>query len=441
MFIGSLWIIGGRVIVLGKCLAVVLVVASPAALATNGLFSEGWGAKSGGLAGGGAALNLDSMVQTGNPAGLVDVGDRTDLGLTWFSPRREYTVSGAFNPAFPPFPGDTAESRSESFLIPNIGFARQLDDDAAFGIALYGNGGMNTDYPASDTVLPTPAGPLAVGTFGGGDAGVDYEQLFISAGYARRVSQSISLGVSGILNYSRLDMKGISGFAPLSVDPSNLSNNGTDDAFGIGALVSMQADLGDAATLSLAYQTRIANTFDDYAGLFVDGGELDIPPRANLGLAFKMTSGSAVTLDVERIFYEDSDSIGNPSARLFGCMRGDRSQCLGGSNGAGFGWNDMTVYKLGFQWQASPEMTWRFGISSGDQPIEPEDVTLNIIAPGVIEDHYSVGFTRALSGSREFSMAFTYAPEECVSGPSQFTPGQTVEICMHQYMLKAQYSW
>ncbi|MCZ7599463.1 MAG: outer membrane protein transport protein [Gammaproteobacteria bacterium] len=96
------------------------------------------------------------MVQTGNPAGLVDIGDRQDIGLTWFSPRREYTVSGAFNPRFPPFPGDTVESGSESFLIPNFGFARQLDDDAAFGIALYGNGGMNTDYSASDTVLPTP---------------------------------------------------------------------------------------------------------------------------------------------------------------------------------------------------------------------------------------------------------------------------------------------
>ncbi|MCZ7599461.1 MAG: hypothetical protein M5U09_19440 [Gammaproteobacteria bacterium] len=46
-----------------------------------------------------------------------------------------------------------------------------------------------------------------------------------------------------------------------------------------------------------------------------------------------------------------------------------------------------------------------------------------------------------MDGDREFSVALTYAPEECVSGPSQFSPGQTVEICMSQYMLKAQYSW
>ena len=86
-------------------------------------------------------------------------------------------------------------------------------------------------------------------------------------------------------------------------------------------------------------------------------------------------------------------------------------------------------------------MTWRFGVSHGDQPIDPSEVTLNIIAPGVVEDHYSLGFTKALSGGREFSMAFTYAPEECVSGPSLFVPGQAVEVCMKQYMLKGQYSW
>lgn len=414
---------------------------SGAAFATNGLFSEGWGAKSGGLAGGGAALGLDTMVATSNPAALVNIGDRKDFGVTYFSPRREYTVSGAFSPNFPPFPGDTVESGSESFLIPNFGWNKMLDDESAFAITLYGNGGMNTDYSASDTVLPTPAGPMPVGTFGRGDAGVDYTQLFINANYAKRVSDNVSLGAAAIINYSRLEMKGVSGFAPFSVDPANLSDNGNDDDLGLGALVSLHADLSDSVAMALSYQSKISNTFDKYAGLFPNGGELDIPPRANLGFAFKSDTGSAFTLDIERIFYEDSDAIGNPSSNLFACLGGDRSSCLGGSNGAGFGWNDMTVYKLGFQWAAGNDMTWRLGYSTGDGPIDPSDVTLNILAPGVVEEHYSVGFSKALEGGREFSLALTYAPEECVSGPSAFVPGQTVEICMNQYMLKGQYSW
>lgn len=414
---------------------------SGAAVATNGLFSEGWGAKSTGLAGGGAALGLDTMVATSNPAGLVNLGDRKDFGITYFSPRREYTVSGAFSPAFPPFPGDTVESGSESFLIPNFGWNRMLGDDSAFAITLYGNGGMNTDYSAADTVLPTPAGPMAVGTFGGGKAGVDYSQLFLNANYAYRVSDVVSLGVAGILNYSRFKMEGISGFAPFSVNGANLSDNGYDDDIGLGALVSVQADLSDALSIAFSYQSKIGNTFDDYAGLFPSGGEFDIPPRANLGFAFKSDSGSAVTFDIERIFYEDSDAIGNPSSGLLACFGGDRSQCLGGSNGAGFGWDDMTIYKLGLQWAAANDMTWRIGYSRGDQPIDSGDVTLNILAPGVIEEHYSLGFSKTLAEGREMSFSLTYAPEECVSGPSAFVPGQSVELCMHQYMLRGQYSW
>ncbi|KAA3631634.1 MAG: hypothetical protein DWQ08_04575, partial [Proteobacteria bacterium] len=95
---------------------------SGAAIATNGLFSEGWGAKSGGLAGGGSALGLDTMVATSNPAGLVNIGDRKDFGITYFSPMREYTVSGAFSTMFPPFPGDPVESGSVSLLVPNFGW-------------------------------------------------------------------------------------------------------------------------------------------------------------------------------------------------------------------------------------------------------------------------------------------------------------------------------
>ena len=64
-----------------------------------------------------------------------------------------------------------------------------------------------------------------------------------------------------------------------------------------------------------------------------------------------------------------------------------------------------------------------------------------MIATGVIEEHYSFGFTKKLSGDREFSMSFTYSPENCVSGPSLFVPGQSVEICMEQVGILAQFNW
>ncbi|MFT7531899.1 MAG: long-chain fatty acid transport protein [Gammaproteobacteria bacterium] len=418
-----------------------LVLPVTAAMATNGLFSEGWGAISGGMAGSGNANPQDSMVSATNPAGLVALDDRSDFGIMLFAPTRGYTVSGAFSPSFPPFPGPEVESGSGGFVIPNFGMKREIDSDSAWGFSIYGNGGMNTDYAASDTVVPTPAGPMAIGTFGGGTAGVDYAHLFLNTSYSKKVSSNVALGIAGILNYSTFEMKGISGFDPFSVSPGNVSDNGKDSDTGFGAVLSAHFGVDSNTSMALSYQTEVDNTFDKYSGLFANGGELTIPARANIALAFKSNSGSALHLDVEKIFYEDADAIGNSPAGLLACMGGDVSQCLGGTNGAGFGWEDMTVYKLGFQFKSGNDMTWRFGVSTTDGPIDSEDVTLNILATGTPEKHYAAGFTNKLDNGREFSMSLMYVPEACVEGPSQFVPDQTVEICMEQMALRGQYSW
>ena len=77
-------------------------------------------------------------------------------------------------------------------------------------------------------------------------------------------------------------------------------------------------------------------------------------------------------------------------------MATDTSYCLGGKNGAGFGWDDMMVYKIGGQWNTGNDWTWRAGFSHGKQPIDSSQVVFNILAPGVVEDHWTLGFTKQI---------------------------------------------
>ena len=416
------------------------------ALATNGLYQHGYGVRVNGMAGAGVALPQDALISATNPAGLARVGDRKDIGIAAFSPMRNYTVTGAPSGGFPPFPGPEVESDDTLFLIPNFGWSRQLDGGHAVGVSVYGNGGMNTAWPAADTpTIPTPRGPAA-GTFLGGDAGVDYAQLFVNLGYAKSLSESASIGVSGIINYSELEMEGLGAFADFSTSPGNLSNNGKESDVGFGLKVGGQFALSPSVEVGVSYQSEIDNTLDKYSGLFANGGELNIPATATVGLTFKPNDRSAIAFDIQEIFYGSTDAIGNPgtgsfTGGLFACAGGDVSSCLGGARGAGFGWEDMTVFKLGYQVQTSDTMTWRFGISQGDQPIPEGEVTLNIIAPGVIRNHVTAGFSRILANGNELSFALMYAPEECVTGGSAFNPGQTIEICMDQYQLELGYSW
>ena len=198
--------------------------------ATNGYFSHAYGSRQSGIAGSGVAFPQDPLIAAINPAGVVHVGRKNEIDLQWFSPRREYTVIPSANSgAFPPFPGPTVESDEESFFIPSLGFSWPLGDanDKAIGLALYGNGGMNTDFAASDT--PFGLGTFAAGAVPGANprTGVDYAQLFTNLSYSQKFAGGkASWGIAGILNYTKIDMAGFASFGPFSVDPANLSDNG-----------------------------------------------------------------------------------------------------------------------------------------------------------------------------------------------------------------------
>lgn len=408
------------------------------ALATNGYFSHGYGTKDKGMAGAGVALPQDAMVAATNPAGMAYVGSRMDLGLAVFSPRREYTATGTSGPQPPPafnLENGTYSSDNNYFFIPHFAYNHPLDADSAVGITVYGNGGMNTKYPANKT-------PSGMGTFYGGDAGVDLSQLFVAGTYARKVTPQVGLGVSAILAYQRFKAEGLKNFAGYSSDPSNLTNNGYDTSTGGGLRIGGQFDVSPMVSLGVSYQTKMRmSKFKKYAGLFADGGRFDIPATWVVGAAFKATPKNTIVFDVQRIEYSGVKSIANPmQPSLNNCAGGNTSNCLGGSNGPGFGWRDMTVYKLGYQGEVSPDLTVRVGYSKARQPIPSSEVLFNILAPGVMEEHYTAGLTWAVDKSNEINVAGMYAPRKTVSGANPLAAGgQNIALSMKQYELEV--SW
>jgi len=422
------------------------VLFAPSAFATNGYFAHGYSTAEKALAGAGAAHSSDSLASATNPAGLVKVGSRFDVGAALFNPNRQYTIEGAPNPppAFGLAPG-TYESDHSLFLIPHIGYNSMIDDSSSWGIAAYGNGGMNSSYSGAD-VLPA-------GTFGAGTAGVNLAQLFINLSYAKQLNDKHSVGVSAIMAYQMFKADGLGAFGALgfSNDPNNLTNKGDDTSLGFGVKLGWQGDITDAITVGVSYQSEIAmSEFDDYAGLFAEQGDFDIPASATVGIAWKTSKSSTLVFDIQQIYYEDVASLANGIENLFACQGAGlapQPTCLGGSNGAGFGWKDMTVFKLGYEW--GDDITWRVGVSTTEQPITGGGETtpppngsqtlFNILAPGVVETHITAGMTMPLSSSSEMSFAFMYAPSTSVKGSTQFD-AQTSELEMDQFELQGTYT-
>ena len=414
-------------------------LAAPSAYATNGYFGHGYSTAEKGLAGAGVAYSHDALASATNPAGLVKVGARLDVGAALFNPNRQYSVEGPPSGTLGSFPlGEgTFESDHTLFLIPHIAYNMMLDDTSAFGIAAYGNGGMNADYSNVPSPIPGPGG-----TFGGGNAGQNLAQLFINASYAKQINSNNSVGASLIFAYQMFKADGLRNLGPFSVDDTKLTDNSDDTSMGFGVKLGWQGDVTSDLTLGASYQSEIAmSEFDDYAGLYAEQGDFDIPATASLGLAWKTSKSSTLVFDIQQIFYSDVPAVGNSISNLLtGCPpNSGAANCLGGSNGAGFGWDDMTIVKIGYEWNMN-DITWRAGISNGDQPIPESEVLFNILAPAVIETHLTFGFTMPIDSESEFTFAGMYALNNDISGPNPLDPGQTITLEMDQFEVQGTYT-
>jgi long-chain fatty acid transport protein len=402
----------------GGALLLGLALTASSALATDGYFQLGYGTAQNGMGGAGAALSLNTMSPATNPAGNAWVTGY-DVSVSLFNPNREFTVTG--NPSG--FPGTfglqpgTVKSGTSVFLMPAIGANWKLNDKTTLGVALYGNGGMNTAYEES--------------VFFAGRTGVNLIQGYIAPTVTYKVAEGHAFGVSPVFGYQRFQAEGVGSFAPFSSSPGNLSNRGFDTSLGWGVRVGYLGKLTPWLSVGATYQTEMEmSKFEKYEGLFAEHGDFDIPANWTVGVAVKPAESITVAFDVQQIYYSNTESIGNPLLPNLQTAR------LGDDGGAGFGWRDVTAYKLGLQWAANPSLTLRAGYAYAKQPIPESEVLFNILAPGVIEQHITAGFSASVGVKSKVNFSIVRALSKSVTGPNPLeVPGrQTIELKMDQWL-------
>ncbi|MEZ5565400.1 MAG: outer membrane protein transport protein [Gammaproteobacteria bacterium] len=408
---------------------VAAILAPWPAHATNGYFSHGYGIKALGMAGVGSALPQDGFAAAYNPAGTALVDDQLDLGATWFMPRRSATITGnAFGPD-ESFDGDGRKN----FIIPELAYVHRLSPRLSAGVAVYGHGGMNTDYQEN---------PYA--RFGAtGSAGVNLEQLFITPSLAWKVNDNHAIGIALNAAYQRFDARGLEIFGAFSQAPGNVSNQGTDTSTGVGVRLGWTGTVLPGITVGASWASKINGRFDKYRGLFADNGGFDIPENYGIGIAWQPSQRWTLAADLQEIRYGDVGSVGNPVARLYAGVP------LGANDGPGFGWRNSTTYKFGISHQVGERLTLRAGYSHLRQPIPAQETFFNILAPGVVEDHATVGATWRFDDNSELSGFFAHAFGNTVNGSESIPPGfppaglggGNANIRLRENMLGLSYSW
>ena len=323
------------------------------------------------------------------------------------------------------------QSGEPVFPVPNGGVIHRIDAESAWGVVVFGNGGVNTSYgfnnykpaiyaPNVPTGLPSPpfpstiTGPLIVPSFGGpfgdGPTGIDLRQVFMSLDYARQFGP-VKIGIAPTIATQILNVQGLQTLGAYSWDQYHLSNNGYDWSFGGGLRVGVEYSILPNLRVGLAGATPMWMTpFGKYAGALADHGSLDVPASVNAGLAFDPMPDLTLMAGWRHIFYHEVHSLGASSFPIFYGQ-------LGTFGGPGLGWRDTDMASIGLEWRALKPLTLRLGYAYATPMIGGQDVTLNVLAPAISRNHISGGFKYEIDKNQSIDFATVYAFKSTVSGP------------------------
>ena len=409
-------------------LVLLLIGFSFQSFATDGYYRHGYGIKYSALGGSGVAVSLSSLGAISNPAGISYLNNGFEVNGAFFSPERYYDIKGNMSMmpgTFGLMPGKV-ESGSTSFIFPTLGGNLKLSERFTVALSLYGNGGMNSDYPTNTFWDPTTQ-----------QTGVNIEQMFGNLSFAYKLGCNHSLGVAGIAAWQRFRANGLMSFGGYSSDPNSLTGDENSSVFGFGFKVGYQGKLTEDVSFGAAFQSKIyMSEFERYKGLFAEAGDFDVPASWQVGFAFTPENWKFL-VDVKQILYSDVKSIANPM--LPNLMMAP----LGNEDGAGFGWKNIYVMKFGVMYSGLCGWDFMAGYSLGQNPVKPENVMFNILAPAVVEQHITFGISKDIAKNHEITIAIMYAPENTVVGPNPMeAPNQqTIEIGMKQWQVEVGYAF
>jgi len=97
------------------------------------------------------------------------------------------------------------------------------------GVAIYGNGGLNTSYKQPIQLLGSTRG------------GVDIDQVFISPTFSYKAGAHNYFGVAANIAVQRFAAEGLQYIEAISSDPTHVTNNGYSYSSGAGVRVGWLA--------------------------------------------------------------------------------------------------------------------------------------------------------------------------------------------------------
>lgn len=419
------------------------------AFATNGMNMEAYGPIALGMGGASMAYDNGNAAMMNNPAtlGLMDDSHRLDLALGLLAPDVNARMGGS-----------SAKSGADSFGGPALGWSRR-HDKVTFGVGMYGQGGMGTEYAAESwmsmgTGRPTRSElgvgrllfPLAYNVtpdlIVGGSvdfvwAGLDL-QMAVPAGQMSQLAQAGLLlptannpatgaALNGFMNTPATAMTNVGYFDFTNGNDFSGKAHSTGWAGKLGATYKVSKQL----TLGATYHSKTSLGDMEAGGArmqMIDTtganptstltGNIRIvdfqwPETYGVGLAYQASDKLMVAADFKRIGWA---SVMKNFHMVF------TSPDMGG---VGLDmklpqeWKDQDVWMLGLSYLATDALTLRAGVNISKNPVP--DALMHPLFPAIEKNHYTAGFGYRFSKVSSIDFAYSYAPEVSATNSSGIT--------------------
>lgn len=364
-----------RVLMIG---CAVWALAAPLAVhGAYGVFTHGQGIESQGMGGIAFTSISETYVAFTNPALLQRSGDRLDVGLDyiWVS-----ATAGIDNS--PTGPDATFKAdRTRHFPIPQVGYARRLSPRVTLGLSAF-SAGLGADYSN---------GPYArFGADAGNSLSLTQSGVALAGAYAPVPGQLIGFSINP--GYQVIEIEGLGAFSGASATPDRFSDTGSGGAFGVSFTWGWHGEIAPWLDAALSYRSRtFSQRIRRYSGLLPEQGRFQIPAVWGGGLSLTPHRNWVIAVEAQRVEYASEVAFAN------GIDRFEAGALFGADDGPGFGWRDQNVYKLGVSWQVTPALRLMAGGSHATQLIPLGEMFLNMLAPAILRQHYTLGLRYAFA--------------------------------------------
>ncbi|WP_139411736.1 outer membrane protein transport protein [Aeromonas veronii] len=344
-----------------------------------------------------AAIADNASVLARNPAAMTTF-DKMAVSVSGTYIKPDVDVDGAVYAGANKMAPASESGIAPAAFVPASYFIQPLNDQWAWGIGIFSNYGLSTEYSKT-----FPAGA------GAGDT--ELMTFNINPNIAYRVNEHFSVGAGINAVYGAAELNRYAGLLGPLNPPSQGGPLPTDtrlahlkgDTWGFGWNVGTLYEVNENHRFALTYRSQVDMSFDgDFQGASsrnrtVDGNlKLDLPAQAEFAGYHRLSPQFAVHYSVNWTDWSAFQELKATSSQCAGgvCLQKDEK------------FKDSTRYSIGGTWYINPAWEARMGFAYDNTPIEADYRSLSI--PDSDRIWYSAGATYHINTdmSVDFGMAY-----------------------------------